>query len=244
MDYPDWVNYVERIFRRFRQRPRVILDLACGTGIPTILFAQRGYRLFAVDRSPEMLSVLAAKKGDLPIQLINADIRDFVLPEPVDAAISLYDSINYLLTPEDLTRCFHCVQQALLPGCIFVFDMNTLYGLKQQWGTRTLTRENEELVSIWQCRFDPETNISDLHLTFWEKLPDGTLGTKYEEKHQERAYTTNEVRTALKNAGFEKTRIFHHGTLLPVSPISVRMMVVAQKPAQPKRKICNPLAAN
>jgi SAM-dependent methyltransferase len=228
VDYPQWVDYVERIFNRFcRRQPRVILDLACGTGIPSILFARRGYQVIGVDRSAEMLAVLEAKKGDLPIKLIKADIRDFTLPEPVHAAFSLYDSINYLLTEEDLIRCFRCVRRALMPDGLFVFDMNTVYGLKRQWGTRTLTRENDQIISIWQCRFDRRTMISHLHLEFWEKLPDGTTGPGYQEEHRERAYTTGEVRSALHEAGFNRIRFFHHGTLLPVSPFSVRMMVVA-----------------
>ncbi|MEO0051702.1 MAG: hypothetical protein ABIK11_04030, partial [candidate division WOR-3 bacterium] len=94
----------------------------------------------------------------------------------------------------------------------------------------TLTRENEEIVSIWQCRFDRQTMLSTLRLVFWEKLPDGTTGEKYEEIHQERAYTIDEVRQALERTGFSRSRFFHHGTFLPVNPFSVRMMVVAEKP--------------
>lgn len=234
VDYPAWVDYVERIFERFRRGPKKILDLACGTGIPTILFARRGYQVTGIERSEEMLAVLKEKIDDLPIKIINADIRCFSVPEPADAAISLYDSINYLLTEEDLIRCFLCVYKALVPEGIMVFDMNTVYGLEKQWGNQTFTRENEELVSIWQCHFDPKTMISTLHLVFWEKLPDGTTGEKYEEVHQERAYTVKEVKEALKRAGFSRTRFFHHGMFIPVSPFSVRMMVVAEKPGHSK----------
>jgi SAM-dependent methyltransferase len=237
VDYPQWVDYVERIFSKFRVQPRVILDLACGTGIPSLLFARRGYQVIGVDRSPEMLAVLEAKRGNLPIRVVNADIREFTLTEPVEAAVSLYDSINYLLTEADLIRCFTCVRRALVPDGLFVFDMNTVYGLEKQWGTRTLTRENDRMVSIWQCRFDHRTMISHLQLEFWEKLPDGTTGPRYQEEHQERAYTTGEVRSALRQAGFDRVRFFHHGTLLPVNPFSVRMMIVAR---QNRGQICNP----
>lgn len=230
VDYPEWVDYVERIFRRFRRQPKKLLDLACGTGIPTVLFARRGYQVIGIDRSAEMLAVLESKKGALPITVINADIRNFTLDEPVEAAISLYDSINYLLSPEELARCFFCVHQALVPGGLFVFDLNTIYGLEKHWGGRTITRENDEIVSIWQCRFDRQTMLSTLRLVFWEKLPDGTTGEKYEEIHQERAYTVDEVRQALVRAGFSRCRFYHHGTFLPVSPFSVRMMVVAERP--------------
>ncbi len=229
VDYPGWVNYIRKIFRHFRVAPRTILDVACGTGIPTIILAQEGYRVIGIDRSPEMLTVLLSKKDDLPIEVIRADIREFRLSEPVDAAISLYDSINYLLTEEDLYRCFVCVHRALTPGGIFAFDMNTIYGLAHSWGTRTVKRETSGITSIWQNRFDPETQISTLHLTFWEKLPDGSLGEKFEEIHQERGYTPEEVSRVLTKAGFAESHFYHHGGFLPVGPFTTRMMVVAKK---------------
>lgn len=232
VDYQGWINYILKIFQRFKVMPRTILDVACGSGIPTVLLAQKGYRMIGVDRSKEMLEVLESKRGNLPIEVVYADIRDFKIRERVDAAISLYDSINYLLTEEDLERCFSCVFESLNKQGIFVFDMNTLYGLSEAWGTRTLTRETEEVVSIWQNSYNPETRISTLHLTFWEKMPDGTLGEKFEEIHQERAYTIKEVKRALKTVGFSQTHFFHHGGFFPVGPLTGRMMVVAQKVGQ------------
>lgn len=228
VDYPGWVSYVLRIFRRFRVAPRVILDLACGTGIPTIILAKKGYRVIGVDRSPEMLAVLESKRGSLPVRVVCSDIRRFQLDEVVDAAISLYDSINYLLTEEDLVDCFRCVRRVLAAHGIFVFDLNTLYGLAEQWGSRTITRETEDIVSLWQSQFDPKTRISTLQLTFWEKMADGSPGERFYEVHEERAYTQPEVTRALARAGFAEVHFYHHGGFLPVTPLTVRMMVVAK----------------
>lgn len=241
VDYPAWIDYLERIFKKFRVQPRHILDLACGTGIPTVLLARRGYRLTGVDRSAEMLAVLESKKGDLPIATIQADMTDFTLPEPVDAAISLYDSMNYLLTEADLTKCFLCVRRALTPEGIFAFDMNTVYSLSRFWGNRTSSRNVGGVASVWQNTFDWKTMISTLHLTFWEeaqaanggqreeKTPAiGSEPVRYEEEHRERAYTIRQVRRCLERAGFPRACFFDHGTFLPVNVLTVRMMVVAR----------------
>jgi SAM-dependent methyltransferase len=228
VDYRGWVDYVERIFRRYKTDPRTILDLACGTGIPTIMLAKRGYRLTGVDRSPEMLSVLESKRKDLPIATLQADIRDFALGEPLEAAICLYDSINYLLTEDDLVRCFACVRRALVPGGLFAFDMNTVYGLAEYWGTRSTTREAGGVYSIWQNNFDRETRVSTLHLTFWEQPEPGGVGPKFEEVHQERAYYPEEVERCLRAAGFGETHFFQHGCFIEPGPMTTRMMVVAR----------------
>jgi len=228
VDYKGWVEYVARIFGRFRSDPKTILDLACGTGIPTILLARRGYRMTGVDRSPEMLAVLAAKRGDLPITAIRADIRDFSVPEPFDAAICLYDSMNYLLTEDDLVRCFTCARTALRASGFFVFDMNTVYGLAEQWGTRTTAREVGDIYSIWQNSYDQETRVSTLRLTFWEKPEPGKTGERYEEIHQERAYSPEEVERCLRAARFTEVHFFQHGSFIEPGPNTTRMMVVAR----------------
>jgi len=228
VDYADWIDYVEKIFRKFRVQPKRVLDLACGSGIPTMLMAQRGYELVGVDRSPEMLAVLDDKRRGNPVETVQADIRDFTLAEPVDAAICLYDSINYLTEDIGIRSCFACVRRALLPGGLFVFDMNTLYGLSEFWGNRTTPRTVGNISSLWQNSFDRKLRVSTLHLTFWEETDPDEPPQRFDEVHQERAYTKREVRDALEATGFERTWFYSHGGFMPVGPLSSRMMVVAR----------------
>ena len=227
VDYRSWVGYVLRIFSRFRVEPRTLLDIACGTGIPAILLARSGYRVIGIDRSEEMLAVLRAKAEGLPITTLCADITGFALAEPADAAISLYDSINYLLTAEDLLNCFRSARQALRPEGLFVFDMNTVHSLSTHWGNRLTPRTVGEIQSTWENRYDPETRISTLRLRFREPSPDGRY-LEFEEEHRERAYTRAEVKQNLQQAGFDAVRFYTHGGFLPVGPLTVRMMVVAR----------------
>jgi len=228
VDYRGWIDYLVRVFGHFRSDPKTILDLACGTGIPTLMLARRGYRMTGVDRSPEMLAMLEAKRGDLPVTTIHADIRDFSVPEPHEGAICLYDSMNYLLTEDDLVRCFSCVRSALVPGGLFVFDMNTVYGLAEHWGTQTAAREVGGIDSIWQHDWDPETRVSTLTLTFWEKAEDGKPGEKIVEIHQERAYYPREIERCLKAAGFTQVHFFQNGSFLEPGPHTTRMMIVGR----------------
>jgi SAM-dependent methyltransferase len=231
VDYRGWVAYVERVFRHFDCSPATILDIACGTGIPTLMLAKLGYRLTGVDRSPEMLAELESKRGELAVKTIRADIRDFGVPEPHDAAICLYDSMNYLLTEDDLVRCFECVRRALVPMGLFVFDMNTEFGLAEHWGTSSTVREVGGVYSIWQNTYDKETRVSTLHLTYWEQPEPGKAGQKFEEIHQERAYRVEEVRRCLAQAGFNEANFYQHGSFLPVAQFTTRMMVVARQRA-------------
>ena len=58
VDYESWADFAEECFDRFMpERPELVLDLACGTGILTAILAERGYDMTGIDLSPEMLSV-------------------------------------------------------------------------------------------------------------------------------------------------------------------------------------------
>jgi ubiquinone/menaquinone biosynthesis C-methylase UbiE len=229
VNYAAWVQYVQRIFRRYECRPSLLLDLACGTGVPTLLLAREGYRLIGVDRSEAMLSVLADKVNDYDIRLVRSDMRDFTLPESVDAGICLYDSMNYLLTTDDLTQCLRSVRRALNAEGLFAFDMNTIHGLATYWGDRSSVRDVEDVHSIWDTAYDPETRISSLRLTFsvQGKTRSG-VGPTCVEVHEERGYTIDEVAAALTEAGFRHSDFLQHGTFQPPGPTTTRMMVVAR----------------
>jgi len=228
VDYKSWVDYVERIFKKHKVTPKTVLDVACGTGIPTVMMAQRGYRMKGVDRSPEMLAVLRSKGATLPIETTQADVRDFDLTEPADAAISLYDSINYLLKEEDLRRCFGCVRKALADGGLFVFDMNTIYGLSEFWGNRITPRNVGDIHSVWENTYDREAKVSTLHLTFWQEGEGNSEPPRFEEVHRERAYSRREVKRCLEASGFSRVSFYNHGSFLPVGPLTTRMMVVTR----------------
>ena len=54
---------------------------------------------------------------------------------------------------------------------------------------------------MWQNYFDSEENVVEMELAFFIKEEDGRF-TRFEEVHQQRAYTEKEVLKMLKKAGF------------------------------------------
>ncbi|MCX7785206.1 MAG: class I SAM-dependent methyltransferase [candidate division WOR-3 bacterium] len=226
VNYRAWVDYIIKIFKHFQIQPKTILDLACGTGIPSILLAQKGYRIIAIDNSQPMLAIFQNKvqTKNYDIKIINADMRNFVVSEKVDVAISLYDSINYLLTESDLQLCFHCVAKTLKPDGLFVFDVNTIFCLENFWDNTETIRQVNNIYSVWQSSFDPIRKISTLRLKV-------TVDNKvsFEEIHKERGYTEDEIEQNLKTAGFKEIRFYEHSTFLPSTETTLRMMVVARR---------------
>ena len=118
VEYEKRAGFVEKLFLRAKRPVRSLLDLACGTGTMTELFARRGYTVTGVDYSPEMLAQAQQKLAafDPPPLLLCQSMPQLKLLDNVDAAICCLDSINYLTRPRDVQRTFARLHDAIAPG--------------------------------------------------------------------------------------------------------------------------------
>lgn len=216
IDYAAWADFVENCFTRYLpQKPELVLDLACGTGSMTLELARRGYDMIGVDGSADMLSEAFARAEGAGVLFLEQDMRDFELYGTVGAITCCLDSLNYLLSPADLTRCFKAVHNYLDPDGLFLFDMNTPYKFHEIYGNNAYVledelvwdegEETEERAAIfcgWQNEFHPDTAICDFHLSIFEELPNGEY-RRSDEHQQERCYPLNEIKEALAAARLE-----------------------------------------
>ncbi len=76
---------------------RRILDLACGTGIPPLELARRGYEVVGLDLPGEMLAVARrkAKKEGLKVEFIRGNALEIDFEEEFDAVTMFFSSITY-----------------------------------------------------------------------------------------------------------------------------------------------------
>jgi SAM-dependent methyltransferase len=194
IDYEAWGAFVlQHAAARAWQGER-ILDLGCGTGNSSIPFFSLGYEVIGLDRSPEMLAIARSKLP--PITFIEADFRDFHLTKPVDLAVSMFDSLNNLTDPQDFVCTAKNVWQALRPGGLFVFDINTSAGLRDLWELGNAEGYAGEVYYHWEHHFDEDTRLATVH-AYCER---GDLA--FTEVHVERAYEPTEVAQLLAEAGF------------------------------------------
>ena len=227
--YEMWADYVEKLCARYGHQPRRLLDLACGTGSTSLPFARRGYEVVGVDSSPAMLAVARAKAAAAghKIDFIQGDMRDFSLPAPVDLAICLFDSINYLLTPADVARACAAVYRALAPGGLFVCDANTRHRLSRIEDEEMVFTEDDYCL-VWRNSYDREREIWRADLTGF--LRRGELFERFVEAHEERAYGPRELADAVAAGGLELVAMHAAFGFEPVAEGTDRVYVVARRP--------------
>ncbi|MDD2981692.1 MAG: class I SAM-dependent methyltransferase, partial [Hespellia sp.] len=131
--YEEWSEYLEGFLREYGIKDGLLLDLGCGTGTMTEIFAARGYDMIGVDNSGEMLQIAMEKreKSGHDILYLLQDMREFELYGTVRAIYSVCDSLNYIAEEEDLEQVFRWVNNYLDPAGVFIFDFNTEYKYRE-----------------------------------------------------------------------------------------------------------------
>ena len=146
ISYKKWADFIEACFdKHLKERPSLVLDLACGTGSMTLQLAARGYDMIGVDNSQEMLSVAMEKRdreGSEILYLLQ-DMRELELYSTVGTILSVCDSINYILDEEELLEVFQLVNNYLYPGGLFIFDFNTVFKYSEVIGDVTIAENRE-----------------------------------------------------------------------------------------------------
>ncbi len=207
IDYDGWCSYLMELLKEYGVVPqgnsyenRIVLDLGCGTGNVTGRLAKAGFDMIGLDISQEMLSV-AMKKNPGDILYLMQDMREFELYGTVAAVISLCDSMNYLMETQDLVDVFRLVNNYLDPGGVFIFDLKTEYYYKGI-GECVIAEDREECSFIWDNYYDEAEKVNEYQLSLFVRGEDDRYD-KYVEEHFQRAYSLDEIKNALTEAGME-----------------------------------------
>lgn len=202
--YEQWSGYLVSLLQEYGIEDGLVLDLGCGTGSLTEQLAKKGYDMIGVDNSSDMLEIAMDKKAasGLDILYLLQDMRDFELYGTVRAVVSICDSMNYILSEDELTTVFRLVNNYLDPGGIFIFDLNTIYKYSCLMGDATIAENREEGSFIWENSYYEEDRMNEYDLTLFIRQDFG-LYEKYEETHYQKAYELETVKQLLADAGME-----------------------------------------
>lgn len=118
---------IPQIFQLTGSSMSNILDLACGPGRHVLPLAELGYQLTAVDTSAYLLGILEDKLETTThqhyVEIVRADMREFIRPESFDLILSMWTSFGYFEYPGDDQKVLENVYQSLTAGGKFLLDV-------------------------------------------------------------------------------------------------------------------------
>lgn len=206
VDYHQWCDYAVKLLNKYGVTHGQLVEIGCGTGTGTMLFAKAGYDMIGIDIAQEKLEIAESKKESENIVYVLQDVTELELPYTVPAMVSIGDSMNYITDYGDFTMVLKRVYEFLEKGGIFVFDLKTRKYFSDI-GETTIAEDREDCSFIWENYFDEETNINEYYLSVFVRGEDGRYD-KYEEEHFQRGYTLDEVRQAAEVAGLKIQGIY------------------------------------
>jgi len=180
-----------------------VLDVPCGFGRHAVALAGRGVRVKGFDIAEPCVRTVneIARRDDLPVEAVLADMAAGRFGGPFDGAYCLGNSFGYLDDPDMAAFC-RGVFESLRPGARFV--VNTAMAAEsllpdfheREWisvGGITTLMENE---------YDAARSVLITHWTF---LREGRIEKRTSEH---RVYTAAELRRMLAAAGFRVMDFF------------------------------------
>jgi len=145
-----------------------------------------------------MISI--AKRKKMSVNFVVADMRNFHLANKKFVFVtSFYDSMNYLLSDEDMIKTLQSVYKHLSSGGIFLFDVNTRQHVLAAQKYKPRIGEGENFYTIF--RFSGEKRIWNLNIDLFLKHNDQYK--LFHEHHIERAYDKKDLKPLLEKAGFD-----------------------------------------
>lgn len=214
-DRLGWDSYAKELWPDFKKyldkagfKPKTMLDLACGTGTFCIGALKDGIIVEGLDISEEMLkkAVENAKSFGFDIKFHHGDMSSFHHGKKYDLITCTFDAINHMTEFDKWKSMFNCVKNHLNEKGVFMFDMNTLKDLNDNWNNIHIRKyPNGDYYISKSISFGDNAFIT--FTAFLKK--EGRLYEEYEETVQESSFSLDAVVDELKCAGFKDIRIMN-----------------------------------
>lgn len=225
---PDALTWELRILERLlltELRPGAsILDACCGAGQLVAALAARGYSVTGIDLSPAMVSLAAAKVATATFREMDVRQLDNAGLERFGAVVSMYDSLNHLLTLDDLGRAITAMSGCLAPGGRLVFDLNTKLGI-ESWGP--MSHADGEAAFIVEPGLDTATRRGEFRFVGFR--PHGSAWRRVDAVLCQTWFDDEDVRQTLQDAGFESFTAYDRAELLGKEPTGKKIVYTACK---------------
>lgn len=202
-----WTGKLEAKALRWGVEGRRLLDVGCGTGKSFLAMVERGWDVVGCDISPAMLELAREKAGDVPLHV--ADVRELPVFGEFDLVWALNDTLNYLMSEEELEAALVGLKANLAAGGVLLFDLNTLSTMREMF-TEEMVREVDGRAMHWTgMASEEEVKPGTINTARFEVR--GEPGPSHE--HSQRHFPEAAVLAALRRAGLECLEVWgdHEG---------------------------------
>ncbi|MFS1663248.1 class I SAM-dependent DNA methyltransferase [Streptococcus sp. zg-JUN1979] len=225
--YDEWTAFSLRHFPKGKKR---LLELACGTGIQSVRFAQAGYDVTGLDLSADMLAIAKARaqKAGQPISFVEGNMLHLADIGEYELVTCYSDSLCYMEDEVAVGDVFSQVYSVLKEDGVFIFDVHSTYQTDEVFPGYAYHENAEDFAMVWDSYQDEAPHSVVHELTFFLKEEDGRF-SRHDEIHEERTYELLTYDVLLEQAGFRHVEVYADFTDEAPKEDSRRWFFVAKK---------------
>jgi len=200
----DYIEEAEQLCRIIREHSQLevkkLLNLGCGGGHNDCTL-KKHFRVTGVDTSEAMLGLARQLNPEVTYSL--GDMRNLRLGKLFDA-VTIFDSINYMLTVADLQVAFLTAYKHLKPGGVFLTLVEETPEHFQQNRTQCTTHSRGDIeIAFIENVYDPDSTDTTYEVTFVYLIRrDGRLDIETD-RHVCGIFGLETWRGLLEGVGFE-----------------------------------------
>lgn len=204
--YDKWTAFS---LRHFPKGKKTLLELACGTGIQSVRFAQEGLEVTGLDLSSDMLKIARkrAQAAGFDLPFLQANMLDLSAAGQYDLVTCYSDSLCYMQDEVEVGDVFKQVYDHLNEGGRFIFDVHSTYQIDELFPGYSHHENAEDFAMVWDTYADEAPHSVVHELTFFIQDEDGRF-SRFDEVHEERTYDILTYDILLEQAGFKSFKVY------------------------------------
>lgn len=197
VDYDEWSRLIDKKISPFI-KDKNILEIGCGTGEIAVRMQKKGYKVEAIDNSIEMLKL--AKEKYKNIEFIKKDMRNLEYEEKFDAVISVFDTLNYLNSYDDLIFSLEGIKKSLKSKGVFLFDIITKKMLENMFPDGIFADDRDNMTILWKHR--EIDNLEEISTSFFIKEEENNY-YRVDEVFMKKMFSMKKLDEIIEKTGFK-----------------------------------------
>lgn len=198
VEYDEWAKLLSSKIKK-ETKGNNLLEIGSGTGEISNRLHNLGYAIKGIDISLEMIKISNTKYEN--IEFLNESMLNLKDKSKYDAVISVFDTINYLQSLDELNIAFTNIYNSIKNNGVFIFDVLNRKMIDSMFSEGIFADERENMSIIWKHSYNEDLKLDEVETIFYVKERDD-LFRRISEKYMKMIFSNNQILEMAKKVGF------------------------------------------
>lgn len=198
VEYDEWAKLLSSKIKK-ETKGNNLLEIGSGTGEISNRLHNLGYAIKGIDISLEMIKISNTKYEN--IEFLNESMLNLKDKSKYDAVISVFDTINYLKSLDELNIAFTNIYNSIKNNGVFIFDVLNRKMIDSMFSEGIFADERENMSIIWKHSYNENLKLDEIETIFYVKERDD-LFRRISEKYMKMIFSNNQILEMAKKVGF------------------------------------------